>query len=85
MKLGKIKSYLDALLPQVEGSLHNSNCSVLPRHVNGVKVTKKVTQSSKSLDGPGRLSETCEWHTCNLKSAAILEMLAELQGPSNFW
>ena len=28
-------------------------------------------------------AETCEWHTCNLKLAAILEMLEELHAQVN--
>ena len=53
VKLGEKQpeSYLDPLLPQLESLLHNSNCSGLPRPVNGVK----VTQRSKSLDGSGPL------------------------------
>ena len=50
MKITKqAERYLRALLPHLEGSLHSSDCSGLPRLVNRVNVTSK----SKSEDGSG--------------------------------
>ena len=58
VKLGKTgwELYLDALLPQLEGSLHNSNCSDLPRPKWGQGHKKGTQLRPKSLDGSGPVS-----------------------------
>ena len=69
------QSYLDALLLQLEGSLHNSNCSGLPRRENRAKVKK----SSPKGESPrmALLSPTFNFIFELIRSSRFIALVSE--------